>query len=68
MRYADKAQVQSLTGEADGVVNLYAVWRTPLSEIQKPYLEELETEFKAYRKPPIPQRTGENSPAPMPTA
>ena len=50
VRYADKAQVQSLTGEADGVVNLYAVWRTPLSEIQKPYLKELETEFKAYRE------------------
>lgn len=48
VRYADEAQVQSLTGEAGGVVNLYAVWRTPLSEIQKPYLENLETAFKTY--------------------
>lgn len=48
VRYADEAQVQSLTGEAGGVVTLYAVWRTPLSEIQKPYLEDLETAFKTY--------------------
>lgn len=45
VRYADGAQVQSLTGEADGVVTLYAVWRTSHSEIQKPYLE---TAFKTY--------------------
>ncbi|MEQ2455141.1 S-layer homology domain-containing protein [Flavonifractor hominis] len=48
VRYLDQAQVQGLTAQADGVVTLYAVWKTPISELQKPYLEELETAFGGY--------------------
>ena len=48
VRYKDGASVYNLSGTADEVVNLYAVWRTPLAEIQKPYLNELETAFTQY--------------------
>ena len=36
VRYPDSAQVQDLTTQSGGSVTLYAVWRTPLSEVQKP--------------------------------
>ena len=48
VRYGDQAQVQSLTAEAGGTVTLYAVWRTPISEIQKPYLDRLDAAFQDY--------------------
>ena len=48
VRYLDQAQVQGLTAQADGVVTLYAVWKTPISELQKPYLQELEEAFGDY--------------------
>lgn len=51
VRYTDGAQVQNLTAEANGTVTLYAVWRTPLSETQKPYLNNLEEAFQRYSEP-----------------
>ena len=33
--------------DGTGTVTLYAVWRQPLSEIQKPYLTQLEEAFQA---------------------
>lgn len=48
VRYADQAQVQNLTAQADETVTLYAVWRTPINQIQKTYLETLERAFRAY--------------------
>lgn len=51
VRYTDGAQVQNLTAEANGTVTLYAVWRTPLSETQKPYLKNLEEAFQRYSEP-----------------
>ena len=48
VRYPDQGQVQNLTGEPEGEVTLYAVWRTPISELQKPYLLELEELFQSY--------------------
>ena len=47
-RYPDGGQVQNLTGENGATVTLYAVWRTPLSQVQRPYLEELEGLFQSY--------------------
>lgn len=46
VRYTDGAQVLNLT-DGTGEVTLYAVWRQPLSEQQKPYLKELEAAFQA---------------------
>lgn len=51
VRYPDQGQVESLTAQDGGEVVLYAVWRTPLSEIKKPYLEELEQTFHSYSAP-----------------
>ena len=48
IRYLDQTQVQSLTAEYGGTVTLYAVWRLPLSEQQKPYLEALDAAFQDY--------------------
>ena len=48
IRYPDQGEVQNLTGEPEGEVTLYAVWRTPISELQKPYLWELEELFQSY--------------------
>ncbi|OUQ78444.1 S-layer homology domain-containing protein [Flavonifractor sp. An100] len=48
VRYPDQGQVQNLTGEPEGEVTLYAVWRTPISELQKPYLMELDQLFQSY--------------------
>ena len=48
VRYPDQAQVQNLTAQDGETITLYAVWRTPLSQIQKPYLEELEGVFRSY--------------------
>lgn len=46
--YPNEAKVQNLTTEADGEVTLYAVWRTPISELQKPILAELDEKFRSY--------------------
>ena len=46
--YPDQAQVQNLTTDADGEVTLYAVWRTPISELQKPFLAQLDEQFRSY--------------------
>lgn len=48
VRYGDQALVESLTAQADGTVTLYAVWRTSLNELQKPYLEQLDAAFQRY--------------------
>lgn len=48
VRYGNEAQVQSLTAEANGTVTLYAVWRTSVSELQKPYLADLDAAFQGY--------------------
>lgn len=45
VRYPNEAQVLNLT-DGTGTVTLYAVWRQPLSEIQKPYLTQLEEAFQ----------------------
>lgn len=50
VRYTDEAQVRSLTAEAGGSVTLYAVWRTPLSELQKPYLAQMDEAFQGYNQ------------------
>ena len=68
VRYPDNAQVQDLTTQSGGSVTLYAVWRTPLSEVQKPYLAELEQAFQSYssgRSASTPPRTGTPCPPPM---
>ena len=46
VRYPDGAQVLNLTDGTEAVT-LYAVWRQPLSEQQKPYLLQLEQAFQA---------------------
>ena len=48
VRYPNQAQVQYLTTQYGGTVTLYAVWRTPLSEQQKPYLAQVEAAFQSY--------------------
>lgn len=48
VQYPDHGQVQSLTGDPEGEVTLYAVWRTPISKLQEPYLLELEELFQSY--------------------
>ncbi|RHR10543.1 hypothetical protein DWX58_03890 [Pseudoflavonifractor sp. AF19-9AC] len=45
VRYPNEAQVLNLS-DGTGTVTLYAVWRQPLSEIQKPYLTQLEEAFQ----------------------
>lgn len=60
VRYANQAQVWNLTAEAGETVTLYAVWRTPVSELQKPYLETLETAFRTYGDPSDGVYTGED--------
>lgn len=60
VRYPDNAQVQDLTTQSGGSVTLYAVWRTPLSEVQKPYLAELEQAFQSYSSGRSAQYTTED--------
>lgn len=48
VRYLDAASVQNLSSQADATVTLYAIWKTPVSELQKPYLERLEQVFQDY--------------------
>lgn len=60
VRYPDSAQVQDLTTQSGGSVTLYAVWRTPLSEVQKPYLAELEQAFQCYSSGRSAQYTTED--------
>lgn len=60
VRYPDSAQVQDLTTQSGGSVTLYAVWRTPLSEVQKPYLAQLEQAFQSYSSGRSAQYTTED--------
>lgn len=60
VRYPDNAQVQDLTTQSGGSVTLYAVWRTPLSKVQKPYLAELEQAFQSYSSGRSAQYTTED--------
>lgn len=48
LRYRDGATVQNLSAAAGDTVTLYAVWRTPVDEVRKPYLEKLEQAFQTY--------------------
>lgn len=48
VRYPNLAQVQNLTALPDERVTLYAVWRTPLIDLQKPYLAKVEAAFQEY--------------------
>lgn len=48
VRYADGATIQNLSTISDSIVTLYAVWQTPVAELQQPYLEELEQVFLSY--------------------
>ncbi len=49
LQYLNGAQVTSLTPEAGGTVELYAVWRTSIAEQQKEYIQALEEEFHSYQ-------------------
>ena len=48
VRFRDSATVQNLSAQAGATVTLYAVWRTPIAEVQSPYLEKLEQKFQSY--------------------
>ncbi len=47
-RYRDGATVQNLSADPGAIVTLYAVWKTPIADIQRPYLETLEQAFGTY--------------------
>ena len=49
LQYLKGAQVTGLTPVAGGTVELYAVWRTPIAEQQKEYIQALEKEFRSYQ-------------------
>ncbi len=48
VRFRDSATVQNLSAQAGATITLYAVWRTPIAEVQSPYLEKLEQKFQSY--------------------
>lgn len=48
VRYRDGANLWNLSAVSGETVTLYAVWRTPISEIQAPYLSQLEEAFQTY--------------------
>lgn len=47
--YADGASVQNLSAVNGSTVTLYAVWSLKASELQKPFMEKLQEEFKLYQ-------------------
>lgn len=49
VRYANGANVKNLASEQGTTAVLYAVWRTPVEELQKPYLTALEEAFNGYQ-------------------
>ncbi len=49
LQYLKGAQVTGLTPVVGGTVELYAVWRTPIAEQQKEYIQALEEEFRSYQ-------------------
>ena len=62
VRYPDLAQVKDLAAQADGEITLYAVWRTPVSQLQKPYLEQLDAAYRALGAQPgeMPRYTSQD--------
>lgn len=48
VHYKDGALLQNLSAQAGETVTLYAVWRTPVAELQKPFIERLDQAFKGY--------------------
>lgn len=47
--YADGASVQNLSAVNGSTVTLYAVWSLKASELQKPFMEKLQEEFRQYQ-------------------
>lgn len=48
VRYPQGASVKNLATQQGETATLYAVWKTPVEELQKPYLAELEQSFYKY--------------------
>ena len=48
VRYGQGASVKNLASSEGETAVLYAVWKTPAEELQKPYLTELEETFNSY--------------------
>lgn len=48
VRYSQGASVKNLASSQGETAVLYAVWKTPVKELQKPYLTELEQNFNKY--------------------
>ena len=46
--YTQGASVKNLASSQGDTAVLYAVWKTPAEELQKPYLAELEEIFNSY--------------------
>ncbi len=48
VRYSGGANVKNLASSQGDTAVLYAVWKTPAEELQKPYLTQLEETFNSY--------------------
>lgn len=48
VRYRDVSEVYNLSTIADETVTLYAIWRTPIAQVQQPYLDKLNQAFSSY--------------------
>lgn len=47
--YADGASVLNLSAENGSTVTLYAVWSLKASELQKPFMDKIQEEFRLYQ-------------------
>ena len=48
VRYLQSSSVRNLASQQGETTTLYAVWKTPVEELQKPFLTELEQNFNSY--------------------